>query len=265
MIESSGQPSAAAIDAAASLENDPGLGTRLEAERGRASLLGDVREAIFGAQDGLVSTLAVVSAVSGAYHDRFPILIAGIAAALAGIFSMAAGEYLSSKSQREIGVAQILEERERVVRDPRLVQVELAHILAEEGLPPDEASHIAEVIGRHREVLLNLKVLKQFGVAVEEAGGSALQGSMVMGAAFALGALAPILPYVLLPLGVATYVSVIATGAVLFGIGVVKTRWTHGNWLWSGLEILAIGALAGIVGYLFGTVLPAVLGAPAVG
>ena len=266
MIDASGQPAAAAaIDAAASLTDDPALGIRLEAERGRASLLGDVREAIFGAQDGLVSTLAVVSAVSGATHDRFPILIAGIAAGLAGIFSMAAGEYLSSKSQREIALAQILEERERVVRDPALVQAELAHILVEEGLPADEAVDVAAAVGRHREVLLNLKVLKQFGVAVEEAGGSALQGAAVMGAAFALGALAPILPYLLLPMEFATPVSVVATGAVLFGIGVVKTRWTHGSPIWSGIEILAIGALAGIVGYLLGTVLPTFLGAPAIG
>lgn len=242
-----------------------GIGTRLETERGRAGLLGDVREAIFGAQDGLVSTLAVVSAVAGATNDRFPILIAGIAAGLAGIFSMAAGEYLSSKSQREIGLAQILEERERIVTSPELVRAELAHILAEEGLPADDADAIAEVIGRHRDVLLNLKVLKQFGVAVEEASGSALQGAFVMGTAFALGALAPILPYLLLPVGVATYVSIVSTGAVLFGIGVVKTRWTHGSPLWSGLEILVIGALAGIIGYLFGTVLPTILGAPAGG
>lgn len=254
MIEADAQPA---------MLDDSEIGVRLEAQRERASLLGDVREAIFGAQDGLVSTLAVVSTVSGAYHDRFPILIAGIAAALAGIFSMAAGEFLSSKSQREIALAQIAEERDRVSGGQARAEAELAFILAEEGLPAADATHVAEVIGRHREVLLNLKVLKQFGVAVEEAGGSALQGAGVMGAAFALGALAPILPYLLLPVDVAIYGSVIATGAVLFAIGVVKTRWTHGSPLWSGLEILAIGALAGIVGYLLGTVLPNLLGAPA--
>ncbi|MEO6350047.1 MAG: VIT1/CCC1 transporter family protein, partial [Candidatus Limnocylindrales bacterium] len=208
----------------------------------------------------LVTTLAVVSAVAGATSDRFPILVAGIAAGLAGIFSMAAGEYLSSKSQREISLAQILEERERIVAQPQLVQAELAHVLVEDGMPLDEASHVAEVIGRHRDVLLNLKVMKQFGVTVEESAGSPLQGAIVMGTAFALGALAPILPYVLLPLEIATFVSVVATGAVLFGIGVVKTRWTHGNRLLSGLEILVIGALAGVVGYLVGTALPAFLG-----
>jgi VIT1/CCC1 family predicted Fe2+/Mn2+ transporter len=242
-----------------------GVGARLDEERRRASLLGDVREAIFGAQDGLVSTLAVVSAVSGATNDRYPVLIAGVAAGLAGIFSMAAGEYLSSKSQREISLAQIAEEREKVAERPDLAQVELAHILEEDGLPSDEASVVAEVIGRHREVLLTTKVLRQYGVAVEEAGGSPLQGALVMGTAFALGALAPILPYLLLPIGVAVYASVIATGGVLFAIGVVKTRWTHAQPIWSGIEILVIGAVAGIVGYFFGSILPTLLGAPAVG
>ena len=239
--------------------------TRLDEDRHRASLLGDVREAIFGAQDGLVSTLAVVSTVSGATNDRFPVLIAGVAAALAGIFSMAAGEYLSSKSQREIALAQIADEREKVADRPEQAKVELAHILEEDGLPAEEASMVADVIGRHRDVLLNTKVLRQYGVAVEEAGGSAIQGAGVMGLAFALGALAPILPYLLLPFDIAIYASVMATAAVLFAIGVVKTRWTHGNPLWSGVEILAIGAVAGIVGYFFGSILPPLLGAPAVG
>jgi len=241
------------------------VGARLDDERRRAGLLGDVREAIFGAQDGLVSTLAVVSTVSGATNDRYPVLIAGIAAGLAGIFSMAAGEYLSSKSQREISLAQIGEEREKVARRPQEVQVELAHILEEDGLPSDDALAVAALMGRHREVLLNTKVLRQYGVAVEEASGSPIQGAAVMGAAFALGALAPILPYLLLPFGVAVYASAIATGGVLFAIGIVKTRWTHAQPIWSGIEILAIGALAGVVGYFFGSVLPTLLGAPAVG
>jgi VIT1/CCC1 family predicted Fe2+/Mn2+ transporter len=85
-----------------------------------------------------------------------------------------------------------------------------------------------------------------------------------MGVAFGLGALAPILPYLFLPLNVAVYVSVIATAAVLFGIGIVKTRWTHGHPIGSGIEILLVGALAGVAGYFFGTVLPTLLGAPAV-
>jgi VIT1/CCC1 family predicted Fe2+/Mn2+ transporter len=239
-----------------------GIGVRLDAERRRASLLGDVREAIFGAQDGLVSTLAVVSTVSGATDDRGTVLIAGIATALAGIFSMAAGEYLSSKSQREIALAQIAEEREKVAARRAEVQAELAYMLEEDGLPNSEAGVVAEMMARHPEVLLNAKVEKEFGIAVEEAQGSALQGAAVMGVAFGLGALAPILPYLLLPVSLAVYVSVLATAAVLFAIGVVKTRWTHGHPVASGVEILLIGAFAGVAGFFFGNILPTLLGVP---
>jgi predicted membrane protein (TIGR00267 family) len=238
---------------------------RVDAANKGAKLLGDVREAIFGAQDGLVSTLAVVSTVSGATHDRYPVLIAGVAAGLAGIFSMAAGEYLSSKSQREISLAQIALERGNVADRPAEAQLELAQLLVQDGLPDDEATTVAEVIGRHREVMLNTKVLRKFGVSLEDAGGSPFQGAMVMGSAFALGALAPILPYLLLPFDLAIYASVAATAGVLFVIGVVKTRWTRGNPIVSGIEILVVGALAGIVGFFFGNILPTLLGVPSVG
>jgi VIT1/CCC1 family predicted Fe2+/Mn2+ transporter len=212
-----------------------------------------------------VSTLAVVSTVSGATDNRLTVLIAGIATGLAGIFSMAAGEFLSSKSQREIALARIAEEREKVAGRRGEVQAELSYMLAEDGLPEVDAGQVAATIARHPEVLLNSKVEKAFGIAVEEAHGSPLQGAVVMGLAFGLGALAPILPYLLLPLGVAVYVSLLATAGVLFAIGVVKTRWTHAVPLGSGLEILLIGAFAGVAGYFFGSILPTLLGAPAVG
>ena len=161
-------------------EDGASIGVRLGEERRRSSRLGEVREAIFGAQDGLVSTLAVVSTVSGATDDRYPVLVAGIATGLAGIFSMAAGEYLSSKSQREIALAQIAMERERVATQRSEVEAELAYMLEEDGLPDEEASVVAGLIGRHREVLLNTIVEKEFGLAVEEAAGSPLQGALVM-------------------------------------------------------------------------------------
>jgi VIT1/CCC1 family predicted Fe2+/Mn2+ transporter len=81
-----------------------------------------------------------------------------------------------------------------------------------------------------------------------------------MGAAFGLGALVPILPFLILPFSMSLPTAVVATGLVLFGVGVVKSRWTHRSALSSGLEVLALAAIAGIAGYLFGTVLPQLLG-----
>jgi VIT1/CCC1 family predicted Fe2+/Mn2+ transporter len=234
-------------------------------ERRAAAVLGDIREAIFGAQDGLVSTLGVVSVVAGASADRFQILVVGIATGLAGVFSMAAGEYLSSKSQREVYEAQIAGEREEVRTRPGEAQAEVAYMFEEDGLPAQEADEVARIVSRHPDVLLRTMVEKELALHVVEHGGSPLQGALVMGGAFGLGALVPILPYVLLPAVAATWASIIATGAVLFAIGVVKSRWTRHRALTSGLEILIIGALAGVIGYFFGNILPPLLGAPPVG
>lgn len=236
----------------------------LAEERRKSSLLGEIREAIFGAQDGLVSTLAVVSTVAGASADRVPVLVAGIATGLAGMFSMAAGEYMSSKSQREIFAAQIVGEREEVVERPGEAEAEMAYMLEEDGLPRSDATGVARVIAAHPDVLLKTMVEKELGLTGEHAEGSPMQGALVMGAAFGLGASVPVLAYLFLPIGVATWASVVASGGVLFGIGVLKSRWTRQNWLRSGLEILVLGAFAGIAGFLFGNLLPTLLGAPAV-
>ena len=236
----------------------------LAEERRRASLLGEVREAIFGAQDGLISTLAVVSAVSGATQDRFAILVAGIATALGGIFSMAAGEYMGSKSQREIFEAQISGEREEVAERPGEAEAEVAYMFEEDGLPHDDAAAVAGVISRHPDVLLKTMVEKELGVGVDEAHGSPLQGAIVMGAAFGLGAAVPVIPYLILPVTAGVYASVVATALALFAIGVVKSRWTRQSPIRAGLEILLLGAIAGVAGYFFGSILPPLLGAPPV-
>lgn len=238
------------------------LGAHLSDERRRAGLLGEIREAIFGAQDGLVSTLAVVSTVAGATSDRYTILVAGIASGLAGIFSMAAGEYIGSKSQREIFDAQIVDEREEVHRRPGEAEAEVAFMFEEDGLPHDKALAVARVMAEHPDVLLKTMVEKELGLTVEEGGGSPLQGALVMGAAFGLGTIPPILPHVFVNGDAAVMASVAATLAVLFSIGALKSRWTHRSWWASGLEILALGAVAGIAGYFFGSILPVLLGAP---
>jgi vacuolar iron transporter family protein len=129
-------------------------------------------------------------------------------------------------------------------------------------LPHDKAVEVARIMAAHPDVMLKTMVEKELGLTVEEGGGSPLQGALVMGAAFGLGAVPPILPHVFAAGDIAVVISVAATLAVLFSIGVVKSRWTHRSWWSSGLEILAIGAVAGVAGYFFGSILPIILGAP---
>jgi predicted membrane protein (TIGR00267 family) len=240
------------------------LKKHLEDERRESDLLGEIREALFGMQDGIVSTLAVASTVGGATGDRYPILVAGIASALAGVFSMAAGEYLSSKSQREIYVAQIENEREEVRDRPQEAEAEVAYMLEQEGLTEAAAHRVAAELAREPGVLLKTMVEKELGLVIDERHG-AMQGAAIMGAAFGLAAIVPLIPYVLLPIGIAFYGSVALSAIVMFAIGVVKSRWTKRNPFISGIEIVALAAVAAVAGYLFGSVLPTLLGgAPAV-
>ena len=235
------------------------LGEHLAEERHEAELLGEIREALFGMQDGIVSTLAVASTVAGATGDRYPILVAGIASALAGVFSMAAGEYLSSKSQREIYEAQIENEREEVRDRPDEAEAEVAYMLEREGLSEAAAQRVAAELAREPVVLLKTMVEKELGLVVEE-GRGALQGAIVMGASFGIASLVPLLPYLVLPVGTAIWLSIVFAAVVLFAIGVLKTRWTKRSWIGSGAEIVALAAFAGVAGVLFGQVLPGILG-----
>lgn len=235
------------------------LKQHLADERRESDLLGEIREALFGMQDGIVSTLAVASTVGGATGDRYPILVAGIASALAGVFSMAAGEYLSSKSQREIYLAQIDNERDEVRDRPQEAEAEVAFMLEKEGLSEAAAKRVAAELARQPDVLLKTMVEKELGLVIEE-GHGAFQGAMIMGVSFGLASLVPLLPYLFLPVGTAIWGSIVFSLLVMFGIGVVKSRWTKRNPIVSGAEIVALAAVAGIAGYLFGSVLPALLG-----
>ena len=235
------------------------LRQHLSQERRAASLLSEIREAVFGAQDGLTSVLAVVSTVGGATGQPFAVLVAGLAATLAGIFSMAAGEYMSSKSQREIFEAQIATEAQEVAERPGEAEAEVAFMLQEEGLAAEAARRVARELATSKNVLLKTMVEKELGLSVDE-DANALRGALVMGGSFGIAALVPILPYLFLPVVTALWVSVILSGGMLFAMGGLKSRWTGRHWLPSGLEIFALGAFAGIAGYFFGTLLPAALG-----
>jgi vacuolar iron transporter family protein len=236
---------------------------RIDEDRKQISLLGEIREIVFGAQDGLVSTLAVVATVAGATNDQLAILIAGFASAIAGIFSMAVGEYLGSKSQVEIFGSWIDEERREVQTRPMESEAELAYLFIEEGMPELDAREAAGIIGRHPDSLLATMVSKELGLIHDEhdeTSGSPLRGSLFMGASFALGGIVPIVPFLFGADLVALGWSTLATGAALFALGAAKSRWTQRSWFWSGLEILSLAAVAGVVGYLIGGVLPGMLG-----
>ncbi|HXG25847.1 MAG TPA: VIT1/CCC1 transporter family protein [Candidatus Binatia bacterium] len=234
-------------------------GARQIAERERwhrVGRSGTLRAVIFGVSDGLVSNLALVmgvAAASGASRgadDGF-VLLAGIAGLLAGAFSMAAGEYISMQSQRELFERQIALERAELEAMPEEEQSELAQIYTSKGFTDAEAEAIAERMLTDPDHALDTLVREELGLDPDELGSpwGAAAGSFI---AFAVGALIPVLPY-LVTGGSAAFVAALALSiGALFAVGAGVSLLTGRGLLFSGTRQVLIGAAAAVVTYLVG-------------
>jgi VIT1/CCC1 family predicted Fe2+/Mn2+ transporter/rubrerythrin len=214
---------------------------------------GGVRDMIFGANDGLVSTLAFVAGVAGAITDPYIILLSGVAELFAGTISMAAGAYQSSKSELEVLERESQREKIWKGRTPEEEREKLIEFYQAEGFKRGEAEAIADRIAGKEEPLTAAVTLQELGLAPEELGNPTKAGALC-GVSFGLAAIVPILPFVLKTLSCmdALIASIIATMAALFGVGAMKTIFSRKNWVRSGLEMMVIGASAAAITYIIG-------------
>ncbi len=216
---------------------------------------GTLRAVIFGVSDGLVSNLSLVMGVAGAAggNPSF-ILLAGIAGLLAGAFSMAAGEYISMQSQRELFERQIALERAEMEAMPEEEEAELAAAYRAKGFPRDEAARIAHRIFQDPETALDTLVREELGLDPDELGSpwKAAGGSFV---AFALGAVVPVIPYLFGGGTSALLVSLGLSLIALFAIGAAVSLLTGRGLIFSGFRQLGIGLAAALVTYTIGSLI----------
>ncbi|MGA9349980.1 MAG: VIT1/CCC1 transporter family protein [Anaerolineae bacterium] len=213
---------------------------------------GAMRELIFGVNDGLVSTLSLVSGVSGANPGRGVVLLAGIAGLLAGAISMAAGAYISTKSEREVHEAEIARESEELELEPEEEKEELRILYQLKGFGKEEAERLVERLSEDRELMLESLVRDELGLMPESFPNPWKAGAL-SGTAFIAGAFVPLIAYFFLGGLEAVLASAGLSMAALFVIGVLKTLFTGLSWLRSGLEMVGIGLFATVVTYLIGT------------
>ena len=228
----------------------------LERERWRVEAFGRIREVVFGAQDGLLSTVALVTAVAvSGVGGTTGVLVAGLAAALAGMISMASGSFLSSKAERDVQIAEIAKEAEELETHPGEELAELVVMFQREGLSMREAQDMAEHIASDRDLWLRTMVEKELGLSPEITA-NPLKDAMVMGLAFIVAAMVPIFPFFFLDGYTAIGVSAGAALTGLFILGVGKGRLVRKPPILQGLEILAVGTAAASVGYGLGVGVP---------
>jgi VIT1/CCC1 family predicted Fe2+/Mn2+ transporter len=213
---------------------------------------GWLRPAVFGAMDGLVSNAALIAGVAGGtrdHTDTSAVVLAGLAGLAAGAFSMAAGEYASVASQSEAAEREVAVERRAILTDPVGEQAELAEMLEARGVDPDTASRAAEQMHRDVESAVEIHSIAEFGVDPTDLA-SPVTAAVSSFVSFGLGALVPLLPYLL---GASALIpALVLTLVALFVCGAVVTRITSRPWWYGGLRQVLLGGAAFALTYAVG-------------
>ncbi|MGH2637456.1 MAG: VIT1/CCC1 transporter family protein, partial [Actinomycetota bacterium] len=205
---------------------------------------GALRAAIFGVNDGLVSNLSLIFGVAGAGVANEVVVVAGVAGLLAGAFSMAAGEYISVRVQREVYERLIHLEAHEIGSDPEAERAELTDLYVHKGLPRDLAERLAEELMKDPDVALDTHAREELGLDPKEGLGSPVAAAGASFAMFSVGAFVPLVPFLFTSGAGAVAVSATLSGGALFCVGAAMSFLTGRNPWWSGLRMLAIGAVA---------------------
>jgi VIT1/CCC1 family predicted Fe2+/Mn2+ transporter len=248
------------------------LVARLTARRGRQALLphpgplegadtrrpgaksGALRAGIFGVNDGLVSNLSLIMGFTGASVTNHVVILAGIAGLLAGAFSMAAGEDVSMRVQRELFERLLHIEAHELATIPEQEVMELAAIYQRKGFPKELAEQAARVVMEDPEVALETHAREELGLDPDELGspwGAALSSFVT----FCIGAVVPLIPFVLGSGTAAVVGAIAASGVAIFAVGATMSILTGRSPWWSGARMLLVAAAAAAITFGVGSLL----------
>lgn len=221
----------------------------------QSSLKEYLRQIVFGGNDGIVTTFAIVAGFAGAAAEGvaqiggLAVLVFGLANLFADGVSMGLGEFLSARSQADLYRARRQEELAEIQRVPDHEQLELIEILKQRGMPDADASDVARRLMHHPDIVADLMMTYEFGMHVPEEDSPAVNGLFTFGSFVVFGAV-PLVPYFLRPAdNVSFYLSCAATAAALIALGLLRWRATNQG-LWRSLsETLAVGGTCAFVAY----------------
>lgn len=218
--------------------------------RHRSAKGGTLRAAIFGVNDGILSNTSLLMGVAAAGVDAQTALLSGVAGLLAGAFSMAAGEFISVRTQREMFEHQIGQEREELALYPKEEAEELALIYAARGLPIEDARKVATTLVSDPKHALDVLAREELGLNPDDLG-SPIGAALSSFAAFAAGASIPLAPFFLRASG-AEWIAAGLASISLFAVGAAMSLFSGRHALMGGIRMVAIGILAAGATFLVG-------------
>jgi VIT1/CCC1 family predicted Fe2+/Mn2+ transporter len=237
----------------------PGARARLDRILGRekwhSSGTGWISGAIYGANDGLAAVFGIVAGVSGATGGSGAVLTAGLAGAIASALSMATGAFLAERSENEVAAANIERERQEIAEHPEEEKEELSLFYQLKGIDPETADQIAEQMARRPDAMLQALATEEFGVAAG-GGGDPRQAALAAGISTGIGAIIPVIPFMITTGTVAIVAAAVVSLIAHFLVGAAKSLVTLRTWWSAGFEMTLAGVIVGGATYLVGLALP---------
>jgi vacuolar iron transporter family protein len=215
---------------------------------------GNLRAAVFGINDGLISNACLILGLAGGHASHHTIILAGIAGLIAGAASMGAGEYISVRSQREVFEYQIAIEKQELEEYPEEEMEELSLIYQARNVPKADADKLAKLMIDNPETGLNTLAREELGLNPEDL--VSPYGAMFFSLfSFALGAAVPLMPFLFNLSQQTLLISMMLTATTLFFIGMILSLFSNKNPFLLGCRMLMIGIIAGLITYCTGSLI----------
>lgn len=217
-----------------------------------------IKSAIYGGLDGTITTFAVVAGVAGASLSTGIVLILGFANLIADGISMAIGDYLSTKAEKEYGEAERERETWEVENFPDGEKQELIELYTDKGMEKKDAEVMVNILSKNKKAWVEVMMVEELGIL--ESKESPLKNAIVTFLSFAIFGFVPLITYILArfipgPESQTFLTASILTAITLFTLGALKTKVTSQKWYVSGSEMFIVGGLAAASAYLIGALL----------
>lgn len=211
-----------------------------------------LKDIVYGANDGIITTFAVVAGVAGAGLDAKIIIILGVANLIADGFAMATGNYLGTKSEMEFQNQEREMEEWEIKHVPECEEEELRYIYKSKGFTGEDLDRAVEIVKKNKKVWADEMMTHELGMVLSDVSEeSPIKNALATFVAFGIAGTLPLLPYIF---GIMNsfLIAIIMTAIALFIVGALRTLLTRQNWIKAGFEMLAVGAIAATVAYALG-------------
>jgi len=216
----------------------------------KSGLLDNIRELVFGAQDGMVSTLGALTGIAIGSNNQFFIILSGFVIVTVEAVSMGIGSYISTKSVRDIDKLKLEEEKSELKKDPEREKKELVQIYVKEGWSLLLAEEMALEVSKNQNLFLREMAHRELGINKHPE--LPLRSAFFMFFSYVVWGFIPVLPYLFLPISSAIILSIGVTLISLFFLGSMTTKFTKRLWWKAGIEMFLIASIAVVVGLIVG-------------